>query len=280
MKVVVLAGGLGSRFGDETARCPKPLIEVGGKPIIWHVLMQYSHYGFSEFIIALGYRGDQVKAFFANHLNLMNDVTLDFRRRQVLRTAGLEVTEDGWLVDLVDTGLMTATGGRIRRLAPAIRDETFMLTFCDGVSNLDLMALLRFHKSHGKLATVTAVRPPPRFGKMEFAGDMVSRFVEKPLPGAGFEGPDDWISGGFFVLEPGVLDYISDDDSDWSRGCLPALAADGQLMAFKHGSFWQCMDNAQDRSYLESLWQAGNSPWKTWCNGSIGRDGLARKDVD
>jgi glucose-1-phosphate cytidylyltransferase len=263
MKVAILAGGYGTRFGEETARCPKPLLEVGGRPILWHVMMQYTRYGFSEFVIALGYRGDQVKSFFASHLALMNDVTIDFRQQRII-PCDAEAIEREWLVHLVETGTETPTGARLKRLAPRLGSETFMLAFCDGVSNLDMQRLLRFHRSHGKLATVTAVRPPPKFGAMALEGDVVSRFVEKPLDFEGFAASEGWVSGGFFVLEPGVFDYVQDDLGDWSRDALPALAADGQLVAYRHDSFWQCMDTPQERSHLESLWQRGAAPWKTW----------------
>ena len=256
MKVVILAGGLGTRFAEETVFRPKPLIEIGGKPILWHIMMHYSTHGLSEFIITLGYKGEQIKSFFAQEVSLRGDVTADFRRGQLDRANGALSRQDDWVVRLVETGFDTPTGGRIHHVAPMLRQETFLLTFGDGVSDVDVGRLLEFHRSHGRIATVTAVRPPSRFGELVFDGDKVTQFLEKPVDGG------NWISGGFFVLEPEVLDYVGPAD-DWSHDCIPRLAADDQLMAFKHESFWQCMDTAQEKTYLEALWQA-EAPWKTW----------------
>lgn len=255
VKTVILAGGFGSRLAEETVVRPKPMVEIGGKPILWHIMKIYSSYGFSEFIIALGYKGEVIKEYFLNFYALNNDLTIDL-------STGQTVIHDGnqphWKVHLVDTGLRTQTGGRLKRLAPWIGRETFMMTYGDGVADIDIRRLVEFHRSHGKLATVTAVRPPARFGGLSFDGDLVVRFVEKPQAGEG------WINGGFFVLEPGVLDYIEGDETVWEREPLERLAADGQLVAYKHEGFWQPMDTLREKQLLEALWESGKAPWKVW----------------
>jgi glucose-1-phosphate cytidylyltransferase len=255
MKVAILAGGVGSRLSEETVIKPKPLVEIGGRPILWHIMMHYSHYGFKDFIIALGYKGEVIKKYVVDYCSLNSDLTVQVKTGKV--TLHGEVTTD-WTVDLVDTGISTLTGGRIKRLAPYFGNETFMLTWGDGVSDVDLRKLLEFHRSHGKLVTLTAVHPPARFGHLELSGDRIAEFSEKPQTREG------WINGAFFVVEPGALDYIEGDDTQWERGPLQRLAKDGQLMAFRHTSFWQCMDTLRDKVLLEELWQTNKAPWKVW----------------
>jgi len=255
MKVALLAGGVGTRLAEETEIKPKPMVEVGGQPIIWHIMKHYAHYGMDEFVIALGYKGEVIKRYMVDFCSLANDLTVDLRRGEVKVHDG---QRPDWQVQLIDTGKDTLTGGRIKRLAPFLGNETFMLTWGDGVSDVELDKLLAFHKAHGKLATLTAVRPPARFGKLTLEGDAVTLFEEKPQLGEG------WINGAFFVLEPGVFDYIDGDDTQWEKAPLERLAADGQLMAYRHTSFWQCMDTLRDKYLLESLWQKGRAPWKVW----------------
>lgn len=254
MKVAILAGGLGTRLAEETVTRPKPMVEIGNQPILWHIMKHYTHYGFDDFVIALGYRGEYIKRWMVDYVSLAHDLTL--------RSDGTVEYHDGdreeWNVTLVDTGQPTATGGRIKRLAPALGDETFMLTWGDGVSDIDLDALLEFHRSHGRLATMTAARPPARFGHMELDGNAVVEFSEKPQTGEG------WINGAFFVLEPEVFGYIDGDDTQFEREPLEHLAKDGELMAYKHPGFWQCMDTIRDKKLLEQLWDEGDAPWKTW----------------
>lgn len=256
MKVAILAGGLGSRLAEETEVKPKPMVEVGGKPILWHIMMHYLHYGFHDFVIALGYKGEVIKKYMVDYCSLSSHLTVDMTTGAVTRSGGAAVPE--WRVELVDTGLNTQTGGRIRRLAPWIGNETFLLTWGDGVSDVNLHELLAFHKAHGKLATLTAVRPTARFGHLEMHGDNVVEFSEKNQTKEG------WINGAFFVLEPEVFDYIDGDDTHFEKGPLERLAAEGQLMAYRHTSFWQCMDTLREKTLLESLWQSGKAPWKIW----------------
>jgi glucose-1-phosphate cytidylyltransferase len=265
MKVAILAGGVGSRLSEETEAKPKPMVEIGGKPILWHIMKHYSAYGFDEFVIGLGYKGEYIKKYMVDYSTLSGDLVVELGRAKVHRNGngngngnGNAHGADDWRVHLVDTGLETATGGRIKRLAPHIGNETFMLTWGDGVSNVNLHDLLAFHRSHGRLATVTAVRPPARFGRLELENDRVVEFSEKPQLGEG------WINGAFFVLEPQVFKYVDGDATQWEREPLERLARDGELMAYKHESFWQCMDTLRDRKLLEHLWQSGNPPWKTW----------------
>jgi glucose-1-phosphate cytidylyltransferase len=255
MKVAILAGGVGTRLVEETETKPKPMVEIGNKPILWHVMMHYWHYGHKEFVIALGYKGEYIKRWITDYCRLNSDMTVNTANGEVI-VHGKHLPD--WTVDLIDTGHDTLTGGRIKRLAPWLGSGTFMLTWGDGVSDVDLRELLKFHRSHGKLATLTAVRPPARFGHLRFDRDRVMEFSEKPQTAEG------WINGAFFVLEPGIFDYIDSDDTQWEREPLERLARDGQLMAYRHSSFWQCMDTLRDKRLLESLWQSGQAPWKIW----------------
>jgi glucose-1-phosphate cytidylyltransferase len=258
MKVAILAGGLGSRISEETEIKPKPMVEIGGRPILWHIMKHYAHHGYRDFVIALGYKGEVIKRYMVEYASLHSDLTVDLRAGAVRRNGnGNGAEPDDWTIDLIETGQETATGGRIKRLAPHVGEGTFMLTWGDGVSNIDLDSLLAFHRSHGKLATLTAVRPPARFGHLELDGDRIGEFSEKPQIGEG------WINGAFFVLEPGVLDYIDGDATQWEREPLERLAKDGQLMAYRHEDFWQCMDTIRDKKLLEELWKDG-APWRTW----------------
>ena len=256
MKVAILAGGLGSRIQEETELKPKPMVEIGGRPILWHIMKIYAHQGFRDFVVALGYKGDYVKRYMVDYAALEGDLTIGLREGRV-ETHGAGERDD-WNVALVDTGQTTNKGGRIKRLAPYLGDGTFMLTWGDGVSDIDLRKLLEFHRAHGKLATLTAVRPPARFGHIELEGDVVSEFSEKPQAREG------WINGAFFVLEREVLDYIDGDDTEWEKEPLERLAADGQLMAYRHDGYWQCMDTLRERKLLEQLWDTGEAPWKVW----------------
>ncbi|WP_250658153.1 glucose-1-phosphate cytidylyltransferase [Alkalimarinus coralli] len=255
MKVAILAGGLGTRLGEETELKPKPMVTIGSQPILWHIMKHYYQYNFKEFVIALGYRGEYIKRWMTDYCPLNSNMTVR------MATGDVELhspdTPD-WIVDLVDTGQGTATGGRIKRLKEWVGNETFMLTWGDGVSDIDLDELLKFHKSHGKFATLTAVRPPARFGHLSFKGDQVCQFQEKPQTAEG------WINGAFFVLEPEVFDYVEGDATQWELEPLEGLASDGQLMAYKHHGFWQCMDTVRDKKSLESLWSQPNPPWKSW----------------
>ena len=255
MKVVILCGGKGTRLQEETTLRPKPMVEIGGQPILWHIMKIYAAYGYNEFIVALGYKGEVIKDYFLNYYYLRNSFSIHLSDGQV---DVHDVGREDWLVHLIDTGLHTQTGGRIKRLAEWIGGETFMMTYGDGVANIDINELVAFHRRHGKLATVTAVRPPARFGGLLFDGDLVAKFTEKPQIGEG------WINGGFFVLEPEVLDYIEGDETIFEREPLERLAEDGQLVAYKHDGFWQCMDTLRDVRLLESLWQSGKPPWKVW----------------
>jgi glucose-1-phosphate cytidylyltransferase len=255
--VAILAGGLGTRLSEETTARPKPLVEIGGKPIIWHVMKHYETYGMNEFVIALGYKKEAVIQFFLNLHTSSQNLTVRTRDGSTI----LHDTPGGpdWTVHLIDTGPETATGGRIKRLRPYLGSGTFMLTWCDGLSDVPLDELLAFHRAHGKLATITVVRAPSRFGFVEMASDsQVQRFTEKPDQGEG------WINGAFFVLEPEVFDYIAGDSTQFEREPLEALAADGQLVAYTHRSFWQCMDTLREKTLLETLWSSGAAPWKTW----------------
>jgi len=256
MKVAVLAGGAGTRLMEETSTRPKPMIEIGGRPILWHIMMHYLACGFTDFVVALGYQGEFIKKYMIEYASLEGNLSVDMNRGRAVRhePGG---TRD-WNVDLIETGAKTNTGGRIKRLGPYLGSGTFMLTWGDGVSNVNLMNLLAFHRSHGKLATVTAVRPPARFGHLEFEGDRVKEFSEKPQTAEG------WINGAFYVLEPEVLDYIDGDKTQWEREPMERLAEDGQLMAFKHEGFWQCMDTLRDVVRLQQIWDSGDVPWKTW----------------
>jgi glucose-1-phosphate cytidylyltransferase len=255
MKVVILAGGLGSRLREETEVKPKPMVTIGGRPILWHIQKIYGQQGFREFVIALGYKGEVVKRYFRDYHDLGGDLTVDLGRGAV----DLERRHaDDWVVHLVDTGEGTNTGGRLLRLEPRLRGGPFMLTYGDGVAPVDLRGLARFHHVHGLVATVTAVRPPARFGGIEFDGDRVARFTEKPQAGEG------WINGGFMVFEPRIFEYLDGPGSSLEAHVLERLAAEGQLAAFRHDGFWQCMDTKRDVDLLEALWQGGSPPWRTW----------------
>jgi glucose-1-phosphate cytidylyltransferase len=255
VKVALLAGGRGTRLAEETDVRPKPMVEVGGRPLLWHIMKYYESFGLSDFVIALGYKGEYIKRWMVDYSALMSsDLTVDFRDNTIVRH---DVAPIRWTTALVDTGLATQTGGRIKRLAPYLGDETFMLTYGDGIADVDVAELLAFHRSHGKLATVCAVRPPARFGHLRIEGDHVREFTEKAQTAEG------WINGGFFVLEPEVLEYIDDDATVWEAGPLSCLAQEGQLMAYHHPGFWQCMDTIRDRELLEELWEKG-APWVRW----------------
>jgi len=255
MKVGILAGGLGTRLAEETEIRPKPMVEIGGRPILWHIMKYYEHFGMRDFAIALGYKGEYIKRWFVEYASLTTDLSIDMRSRTV--TPMSETSCPDWNVDLVDTGQDTATGGRIKRLQPYLGESTCMVTWGDGVATVDLGDLLAFHRSHGKLATLTAARPPARFGHLELDDNRVTEFNEKPQTGEG------WINGAFFVLEPEVFDYIEGDDTQFEREPLEALAKDGELMAYKHYGFWHCMDTIRDRKRLEELW-ADTAPWRVW----------------
>ena len=255
MKVVILAGGLGTRLSEETVVKPKPMVEIGGHPILWHIMKHYAHHGFKEFYVALGYRGEAVKRFFLDYVNLSGSMTINLSCGRV-ETRDQECED--WVIHLVDTGLETQTGGRIKRLEPHLRSETFMVTYGDGVCNVDLRHLLDFHRSHGRIATATAVRPPSRFGGLVFDGDIIAEFTEKPQIGEG------WINGGFLIFEPAVFDYLEGDHSSLEADALERLAAARQLTAYRHEDFWQCMDTLRDKRLLESLWNEGHAPWKVW----------------
>jgi glucose-1-phosphate cytidylyltransferase len=256
MKCVILAGGLGTRISEETHLKPKPMIEIGGRPILWHIMKLYSSHGINDFVICCGYRGYVIKEYFANYFLHMSDVTFDMSTNQ------MEVHEknaEPWRVTLVDTGDNTLTGGRLKRVAPYIKNESaFCFTYGDGLADIDIKSLIKFHNSHGKLATVTAVRPPGRYGAIEKSGDQVMGFVEKPRGDGGL------INGGFFLLSPKCLDLIEGDRTSWEGVPLVQLAADGQMMAFEHKGFWQPMDTLRDKTHLEELWDSGKAPWKNW----------------
>jgi glucose-1-phosphate cytidylyltransferase len=256
LKVVILAGGFGTRLAEETELRPKPLVEIGGRPILWHVMKIYEASGFNDFIICCGYRGQLIKAYFVNYFTENYDISVDLERHSV---QFLGKPSEKWKVTLIDTGLETLTGGRIKRIAPYVADETFCLTYGDGVARLDISEIVRFHHGHGRKATVTAVPAPGRFGVLELAGDgNVQSFREKPHNELGM------INGGFFVCEPSVFDYIEGDSVSWERTPLERLAREGELMAFRHAGFWKPMDTLRDKRELEELWASGKAPWKTW----------------
>jgi len=256
MKVVLLAGGLGSRLSEETQRRPKPMVEIGGLPMLWHIMMLYSHHGLNEFIVCLGYKGYVIKEYFANFDLHQSDVTVDLAADRIEYGRRGEVPP--WRVTLVDTGADTMTGGRLKRVGHLVGDEPFCMTYGDGVSDVDISRLVAFHRGHGLEATLTAVRPPGRYGATVLEGERVTRFEEKPAADGGH------INGGFFVLNPSVLDRIAGDDMPWEAEPLSGLAADGQLAAFVHDGFWQPMDTLRDKIQLEALWTRGSPPWKTW----------------
>jgi glucose-1-phosphate cytidylyltransferase len=255
MKVVILAGGLGTRLSEETTIRPKPMVEIGGKPMLWHIMKIYASFGFKEFVVALGYKGEIIKDYFLNYHYHARSLTIQ------LKTGGVISHNSGgedWTVHLLDTGNDTQTGGRIIQAAEFIGKEPFMLTYGDGVSNVDIQALLDFHQKKQRLATLTAVRPPARFGQLVFDNEQILRFEEKPQVGEG------WINGGFFVLQPEVVKYIDGNSTLWEQEPLERLSADGQLSAYQHEDFWQCMDTLRDKRYLEDLWQQNCAPWKRW----------------
>ncbi|MCD5361658.1 glucose-1-phosphate cytidylyltransferase [Chromobacterium aquaticum] len=255
MKAVILAGGLGTRISEESYLKPKPMIEIGGKPILWHIMKTYSHYGVNEFVICCGYKGYIIKEYFANYFLHMSDVTIDMSNNQI------EVHQryvEPWRVTLVNTGEDTLTGGRLMRVREHLGDGPFCFTYGDGVADIDINALIEFHHAHGKAATVTAIQPPGRYGALKIKGETVTGFQEKPA------GDGAWINGGFFVLEPRVLDYIVDDQTSWEAEPLVRLAKEGQLMSYRHKGFWQAMDTLRDKNQLEKLWADGNPPWKVW----------------
>jgi glucose-1-phosphate cytidylyltransferase len=255
MKAVILAGGLGTRISEESHLKPKPMIEIGGKPIIWHIMKIYSHYGINDFVICLGYKGYVIKEYFANYFLHMSDVTFDMAEN---RMHIHQRHAEPWRVTLVDTGEASGTGGRLRRVREYLGDETFCFTYGDGVSDVNIPELIDFHRAHGKLATVTTVQPPGRFGAMELDGASVKGFQEKP------QGDGGWINGGFFVLEPAVIDTIADDSVTWEFEPMRQLASDGQLMSYLHRGFWQPMDTLRDRVLLEDKWSSGHAEWKLW----------------
>jgi glucose-1-phosphate cytidylyltransferase len=255
MKAVILAGGLGTRLSEETISKPKPMVEIGGRPILWHIMKLYSHYGINDFVVCLGHKGYVIKEFFANYFLHTADVTFDLAANAVqVHHAQVEP----WRVTLVETGPTTMTGGRVKRIRNHIANEAFLLTYGDGVGDVDITALVEFHRKHGKAATLTATQPPGRFGQLEMRGEAITRFAEKPIGDGG------WINGGFFVLEPSIFETIAGDDTVWEGAPLESLAAAGQLMAYKHKGFWLPMDTLRDKNLLESLWTEDRAPWKVW----------------
>jgi glucose-1-phosphate cytidylyltransferase len=257
MKVVILAGGYGTRISEESHLRPKPMIEIGERPILWHIMKIYSHYGFNDFIICLGYKAYVIKEYFANYFLHESDVTFDFRDSNQM-TTHIHSAEP-WKVTLVNTGLDTMTGGRVKRVRDYIGNESFMLTYGDGVSNVNLPELVSFHKKHGKIATLTAIQPGGRFGSLDIqANNSVAGFKEKP------KGESGWVNGGFMVLEPSIFDYIENDKTIFEKEPLESLSKSGNLFCYKHDDFWQPMDTIRDKTYLESLWQSNKAPWKVW----------------
>ncbi|MET4186698.1 glucose-1-phosphate cytidylyltransferase [Bradyrhizobium sp. JR7.2] len=255
MKAIILAGGLGTRISEESHLKPKPMIEIGGKPILWHIMKMYSHHGINDFVVCLGYKGYVIKEYFSNYFLHMSNVTFSMRENS------MEIHEkfaEPWRVTLVDTGELTMTGGRLKRVAPYIGNESFCFTYGDGVADLDISALIAKHRAAGRLATVTAIQPPGRYGALHIEKEAVHHFQEKPA------GDGAWINGGFFVLEPGVLSYLDGDETVWEQQPLQRLAAEGQLSAYRHSGFWQAMDTLRDKNHLEELWSSGNAPWKSW----------------
>lgn len=257
MKVVILAGGLGTRIAEESDRLPKPMVEIGGRPILWHIMKTYAHYGFKEFIICCGYKGYLIKEYFNNYYLHNSDVTFEVSSNQV--KINREVSEDNWSVTLVDTGENTMTGGRMKRVSEYLdEDQAFCFTYGDGLSDIDIGAEIEFHKKHGRLATVAAVRPPARFGALDIDGERVKGFVEKPIGDRGF------VNGGFFVIEPQCFEYIEGDFISWEEEPVRKLVELGELMGYRHEGFWQPMDTIRDRNYLQKLWDSGTPPWRVW----------------
>jgi glucose-1-phosphate cytidylyltransferase len=257
MKAIILAGGFGTRLSEETALRPKPMVEVGGKPILWHIMKIFAAHGIEEFIVALGYRGESIKQYFLNFYAMNNDISVDLASGETLIHDGGQ--QPRWKVHLVDTGLPTQTGGRLKRLRGWLRpDEIFMFTYGDGVTDLDIADVVAFHRAHGRLATVTTVRSPARFGRIMLDGDQVVEFYEKP------EASEGWINGGYFVLSAKAIDYVAGDDTVWERDAVDALIRDEQLMAYRHAGFWSCMDTLKEKNMLEDLWNSGRAPWRIW----------------
>jgi glucose-1-phosphate cytidylyltransferase len=255
MKAVILAGGLGTRISEESHLKPKPMVEIGGRPILWHIMKIYSHYGINDFVICLGYKGYVIKEYFANYFLHMSDVSFDMIENR------MEVHQrnaEPWRVTLIDTGQDTLTGGRLKRVRDYIGNESFCFTYGDGVADLDVAKLIAFHRSQGKLATLTAIQPPGRYGAVSIANSRVMSFAEKPA------GDGAWVNGGFFVLEPKVIDYIEDDQTSWEGAPLVRLAKNDELRGYEHSGFWQAMDTLRDKNHLEELWQSGRAPWKVW----------------
>ncbi|MCP3477071.1 glucose-1-phosphate cytidylyltransferase [Bradyrhizobium sp. CCGUVB1N3] len=255
MKAIILAGGLGTRISEESHLKPKPMIEIGGKPILWHIMKMYSGHGIDDFVICLGYKGYVIKEYFSNYFLHTSDVTFSMRENS------MEIHQkfaEPWRVTLVDTGELTMTGGRLKRVAPYLGNESFCFTYGDGVADIDISALIAKHREAGRLATVTAIQPPGRYGALHIENEMVHHFQEKPA------GDGAWINGGFFVLEPGVLSYLDGDNTVWEQQPLQRLAAEGQLSAYRHSGFWQAMDTLRDKNHLEELWSSGKAPWKIW----------------
>lgn len=255
MKTIILAGGFGTRISEETEIRPKPMVEIGGRPILWHIMKIYAHYGFNNFVLALGYKADYIKKYFLEYVNYSGNLTVQIRNGE---SRILQREQDEWTIHLEDTGLDTLTGGRIKKLEAWVKNEPFMITYGDGVANVNIKALVEFHKKQRKLATITAVRPPARFGGLYMENGLVQKFTEKPQAGEG------WINGGFMVCEPQILDMIKNSKSSLEGELLEELAQQGQLAAYCHDDFWQCMDTMRDLRYLEGLWALGNAPWKIW----------------
>lgn len=255
MKAIILAGGLGTRISEESHLKPKPMIEIGGKPILWHIMKMYSGHGIDEFVICLGYKGYVIKEYFSNYFLHTSDVTFSMRENSMQIH---QKFAEPWRVTLVDTGELTMTGGRLKRVAPYLGNESFCFTYGDGVADIDISALIAKHREAGRLATVTAIQPPGRYGALHIENETVHHFQEKPA------GDGAWINGGFFVLEPGVLSYLDGDNTVWEQQPLQRLAAEGQLSAYRHGGFWQAMDTLRDKNHLEELWSSGKAPWKIW----------------
>ena len=256
MKIAILAGGLGTRLAEETEVRPKPMIEIGGYPIIWHIMKIYAAQGFRDFFLALGYKGEIIKRYFLDYHRLSGDMTINLSDGKAEISASQQLED--WTINLIDTGQQSMTGGRIKRLEPFLKNETFMVSYGDGVADVNIRELLEFHRSHGKMATVTAVRPTARFGELLINEDLTTQFSEKPQTHEG------WINGGFLVFEPAVLDYLPDDNSILENDALERLANEGQLVAYRHYGFWQCMDTLRDKRQLEEAWQSENPPWKVW----------------
>lgn len=256
MKVLILAGGLGTRLSEETVVKPKPMVEIGGKPILWHIMKMYSQQGFNDFVILCGYKGYVIKEYFANYFLHQNDLTIDLTSNTL--TYHNNASEQ-WKITLIDTGIHSMTGGRIKRAQPYIGNQPFLLTYGDGVADVDFRKVIQLHQNQGKLLTVTAVQPEARYGVLDFKSDhLVNGFLEKPI------GEGGWINGGFFVCQPTVLDYISDDHTIWEREPMEKIASENQMVAYRHSGFWQCMDTLRDKTKLQELWDSGSAPWKTW----------------